>query len=567
MLLTGCTREDVVVRPIAATLLLDCPLESSTALELEALDDLAPRASSFVEVSLTAGADVATLPSSARTFLARGRDPGGELTALGILSVRDERARGPIYRAGAACAFRDGAGARARFPALSSPSIASSARFAVLAGGEGADLDARSDVVIVDGERAVAERLGMRRRRLGAAVAVAEGRAIVAGGNAGAEIWEDAEVVDLNVPAIAPAAIPLAEKRTEAGAAVLASGEVLLAGGRGPSGPLRTMEIVDIARGRARTIDVAALSRPRRSPAVVRLSTGEVLVLGGLDEAGAPVPDVEVFDVTVQRRLAILPFSALPRVRAVALPSGAALVVHADAAITHAALVRADAVEALADPPHGSLPHHLVEGTDGAPFVFNGRASRFDPFLQRWGARELPLAGAHFALDFGVLAEARVEDGGLAIRATRYDLRPPLVVDTESLGLGSAEHLSPDRVGPAITRDGLLLTPRSRVAITDATFRGVTLRLNASGRDLPGVELRSDDTALVARIGDDTPCPWPTSAGSFAEIVREPSGAISIRVGDVVKLCAPLVARDRVHVVLVAGTAEARVRGLTLTRR
>lgn len=571
----GCGAPAAEVRPITARTLLDCPLrDGDPALELEALDDGEPRATSFVEVVAREPREVETLPQGARAFLVRGRGPGLTLTSLGILTVEGARASGPLYRASTACAFSDGAGARARFPVLEAPSVASVHGVAVIAGGRDRDGEARSDLILVDGLEGTATRLGLRRRRADNAVAIVGDRALVAGGSAGGSgggIWEDAEVIDLGTRAVLPDAIALAEKRSHAAAVAMASGEVLLVGGAGPSGPLRTMEILDPTRRVTRTIDVASLARARKSPRAVRLSTGELLVVGGTDEAGAPVPDIEVFDARGEQRLATWPLLALANVAVAALPSGAALIVHADNDVTRAVLARADGVSVLPNPPHRGRPR-LVAATDGAPFLFDGSFTRFDPFAQTFAFVALPSALfpddsiAPFALDHGVIAALRIEDNALALRAVRYDLRPPLVSDAESLGLGSTQHLCPDRPGPTVLRDGLVISPRARVTITDATYRGFVLRLAASGRDLPLVELRSEDSAIVARIGDSA-CPWPSASAASSEITRERDGAIVVRVGDAVRSCAPLLSRERVAITLIAGTAEARPRGVTITRR
>ena len=569
LLLVGCRAPAAEVRPITAQTLLDCPLAPGEgALELEALDDGPPRAASFVEVSATEPRDT-TLPTTTTAFLARGRGRGS-LPLLGILAVRDGHASGPLYRASTACAFRDNNGGRARFPILTLPGVAGAGRFVVLAGGVDPDGEARSDVLVIDGERGSVTRLGLRRRRADAAVAIVGDRAVVAGGSASA-IWEDAEVIELATPSVARDAIALAEKRSHAAAVATAAGDVLLVGGKGASGALRTMEVLELARPVSRTIDVASLARARTSPLAVRLATGEILVVGGADAAGVPVPDIEVFDARAEKRLATFPFDTLAHVTVTALPSGAALIVHGDDVVTHAALARADGVALLVDPPHNKRPR-LIPATDGAPFLFNGGFLRFDPFSQTFADANLPSALAPdetlapFSLDDGVLGVARFEDGALAVRGLRYDLRPPLVADVESLGLGSTQHLSPDRPGPTVLREGLVITPRARVAITDATYRGFVLRLSSSGRDLPLVELRSEDATVVARIGD-APCAWPAGSATTSEIIRERDGTIVVRVGDATRTCSPLVARERVFITLIAGTAEARARGVTITRR
>jgi len=539
-----------------------------TALELEALDDASPRASSFVEVPIDRATDAATLPSDASSFIARGRTRGGSVVALGVLAVRDGRAHGPLFRVGTACALRSVAGARASFPRLLSPAIATSSRFVVLAGGADGDGAARSDAIVIDGERGVATRLGLRRRRVGAAVAIVDGLAVVAGGAAGTELWEDAELVALDRSEVLADPVRLAERRADAAAVALPTREVLLVGGRGPSGGLRTMEVIDPSKPNARTIDLASLSRPRRAPIALRLTTGELLVVGGVDDDGAPINDVEIFDASASKRLAVLPFIALRDVSAVALPSGAALVVTNDATTASAALIRADAIESLPTPPGG----RLVPATDGAPFLYDGTFHRFEPFAGTFASVATPAnfsadkTLAPFGFADGVLGLARSEGDELVIRALRYDARPPLVVDAATLGLGSTAHLSPDRGGVTVLREGLVMPPRARVAVTDATYLGMSMRLLATGRDRPGIELRAEDGAVVALITEASACSWPAADENASEIIRERNGELILRVGAAERRCGN-VGTARVMLTLVADAAGARVRGLTVSRR
>ncbi len=567
--LVSCSAPSADVRSASAARLPDCPLDNIAALELEALDDAPPRASSFVEVAIDRPGDVPTLPSDVSAFIARGRTREGSIGALGLFPVRDGSAHGPLFRAGTACAMRLMNGDRASFPRLLSPTVATSSRFALLAGGRDADGTARSDAIVLDTDAGVATRVGLRRRRLGAASAIIDARAIVAGGAAGAELWEDAEIVALDRGEVLAEPVRLAEKRADAAAVTLSTGEVLLVGGRGPSGALRTIEAIDPGKPIARTIDLATLSRARRSPTAVRLVTGEIVVMGGTDDASAPVDDIEVFDARASQRLRTLPWRARSSVSAVALPSGAALVISSDELSSEALLVRSDGIELLPAIARGG---RLVAATDGAPFLYDGAFRRFDPFAGTFAELTTPpnLTSDDtippFGLAHGVLGVARVEDDALVIRALRYDVRPPLVVDPGTLGLGSTAHLSPDRMGVASTREGLEIPPRARVAVTDATYLGLSLRLNASGRDRPSVELRDEHDALLALIGDTGTCAWPAGDSTTTEIVRERDGALLVRVGTSERRCGPT-GTGRITVTLIAGTAEARVRGVTLTRR
>jgi len=547
----------------------DCSLDDVATLELEALDDRAPRATSFIEVSVDKPVDMPTLPTDVSMFIARGRTRDGSVVALGLFSVRDGRAHGPLFRSATACALRGESGARAAFPPLLSPVVAASARFGILTGGRDGDGAARSDTIVVDGERGVATRLGLRRRRSGAAVAITGDTALVAGGAAGAELWEDAEIIALDRGEVLADPIRLAEKRADAAAVTLANGEVLIVGGRGPAGATATLEALHPARPIARTLDLASLSRPRRSPIALRLATGEVVVLGGVDDTGNPIDDVDVLDPLAAKRLGTLTLKRRATLSAIALPSGAALVVTSEGASSSAFLVRADGVEALPSPSSGGL---LIAATDGAPFLFNGAFRRFDPFGGVFLDVPMPPNLAidpqipPFAVAHGVLAVPRIEDSALVIRALRYDARPPLISEAGALGLGSTAHLSADRPGVMVGRDGLVMPSRARVTVADATYLGMSLRLSATGRDRPAVELREEGGAIVARVDDDGACAWPTSDASASEIVREPDGELVVRVGAAERRCGKH-GTARVLITLVAGSAEARVRGATITRR
>jgi hypothetical protein len=543
-----------------------------TTLDLEALDDGPAFPGSFAEVALDAPEDLPTIPSDTRAFTVRGKSRDGSVAALGILAVVDGRARGPLFPVDRACGLFDPSGATsASIAPLLESAIAGDEGLTLLAGGRGADGSARSDLLVVDGKIGSVVRTGLRRRRAGAAAFVIGNRAIVAGGDGDSAIWDDAEVLDLSsaTPSfLAP--IGLSEPRADAGAVVLASGRALLVGGRGAGGAIATLELLDPDKPIGSTLDLGRLSKPRIAPVVARLATGHIVVLGGHDAVG-PVEGVELFDPSA-RASTSMSFPAAEHVDAVALPSGALLVASAGAGDTTLSLVRLDGVETLGSMPRGARPPRLLAGTDGAPFLFDGTFHRYDPWTFGFAKSTLPLSPdprtAPFVLDSGLVGALRSSPDGLALEASRYDLRSPLVIDAETLGLGTTSHLCPDRRTARIEREGMVLPPSARVAVTDATYRGVSVRAFARGRDLPAIELRTTLGELVLRVDDDGACAYPKGDADFAELAREPDGSVSVTVGEARRTCTPLVAGSvRVAVSLVAGTGEARVRGVAVTRR
>jgi hypothetical protein len=351
----------------------------------------------------------------------------------------------------------------------------------------------------------------------------------------------------------------------------LATGEALLVGGRGARGALRTLEALDVDRRLPRSIDLATLARARIAPIVARLSTGEIAVLGGRDDVSAPVPDVELYDSTASRRLAVLPFAAHAELDAVSLPSGALLVVTRDPSGAGAALVRPDGIESLPAPPILGAPR-LVRATDGAPFLLAGVAARYQPFLGTFAASPLPdgalASSSAFMLGPGALGFVAPLGEEQTLRAIRYDVRTSWVVDPEPLGLGSTAHLVPDRLGVSVGREGLVMPPGARVAIADADYGTFSLRLGAVGRALPNLELRDGWGGLVARVADEGSCVWPvpsTSESTVTELVREADGSLTLRTGDAQRRCA-VASTARVSISFVAPGREARVRGITVVR-
>lgn len=137
-----------------------------------------------------------------------------------------------------------------------------------------------------------------------AAVALADGRVLLIGGCV-AESCEggpDSATVDLFDPRSRrfARAGTLTMRRTSAAAVPLASGQVLIAGGW--SGPQVTsaVELFDPAAGKARR--VGDLSEARADIAAVRLRDGRVLLAGGY-AAGKASATVEIFDPAPARLL------------------------------------------------------------------------------------------------------------------------------------------------------------------------------------------------------------------------------------------------------------------------
>jgi N-acetylneuraminic acid mutarotase len=104
----------------------------------------------------------------------------------------------------------------------------------------------------------------------------------------------------------------LNDARYSHGALLLSTGDVLVTGGIGEDGtPLSTTELYSPATGTWRR--TGPLRTPRRHHMVAQLPTGHVLVAGGMNTRGAPLSSAEVFDPLTGEWTEILPMST-PRV-------------------------------------------------------------------------------------------------------------------------------------------------------------------------------------------------------------------------------------------------------------
>jgi hypothetical protein len=182
------------------------------------------------------------------------------------------------------------------------------------------------------------------------------------------------------------APIPLSTARARQGAIALATGETLLVGGFNNAGAavtlVKSLEVVDPKhRQRGRVEGLDSLIAPRIRPTVLRLASGEILVAGGSDESGQPIvtnalewlaPDAHAHSGKRPRDLVAGKERAF-----VALPGGGALAVVVPEAQTAASenvwVISADGDVQPAAPIRGALEMaRLFPGTEGAPLLWTG---------------------------------------------------------------------------------------------------------------------------------------------------------------------------------------------------
>lgn len=231
----------------------------------------------------------------------------------------------------------------------------------------------------------------MKARVGAAAVALADGRVLIAGGWSGRRTTASVELYD---PA-SRSSVEIGElrrPRADIVAVTLADGRVALIGGMGDQAASGDVEIFD-----PRTQRLSAgpsLIDPRAAAAGVRLSDGRVLVIGGGAGAGRPAPSalVEMADASLTAWATIRPLNQ-PRYKhaAVALGDGRALVVGGSDARDRQGKI---AAFEIFDPKSLSfiaagrstvarfkIPGAVVALGDGRVFIGGGaeRAEVFDP--------------------------------------------------------------------------------------------------------------------------------------------------------------------------------------------
>jgi hypothetical protein len=517
------------------------------------------------------GAVLAGLPPAARSLVLDVSDARGDGRWLGVGAVPAEGAVDVmLWPASAPCALRAPLG-RADSQAFG----AVDATHLLVVGGRSADLSLPRSF-LVDLSRASLTELpaGPLTPRARAAITPYAGGGLLSGGVraddpngllATAEVWDRARG-DFDGQSIA-----LSTPRADHAAVQLASGDVLLVGGTGPTGPLRTLELVSATERRALSGGLPLLERARVRPFALRLSSGEILVAGGTDGTGAPVPDVEVLAPDARSVVRRSPLVARARHAFVALGGGGALAVIAPDATDPPdfqsvwRISDAGAVTTIAPPTAALGEVHLVPGTQGGALLWTGeRWLELDPWSERFVLPRLstsgeggPAAGAPVtSAEPGLPTWIDARGAEPLLVGRRFAVRHAYTTDSTSyLELPSAasgtttELLAPDRSprvsGLRFGDRGLELPEAATAWIADALFGDFasdveiegSARLvvrGVSGRELaiggaeclvsgaaPGtLHVERDGARVSARIGNGpgTTCTLPFPAEERASL-------------------------------------------------
>jgi hypothetical protein len=369
--------------------------------------------------------------------------------------------------------------------------------------------------------------------------------ALVAGGvDQGGAVLQTAEVYDPSLGGFDQQnALMLGAARSDPGAAVLATGETLLVGGVGGDGTtlLDTMEVIDPTTRIVRTEGVALLAVARRNPTVLVLASGEVLVAGGLDASGAPVSTLEWFlpDLSQAVETQTLPSGASAQAFT-ALQGGGALAVVAPPANPPADFQSVWVISATrhpqaAAPIQGALTAPvLFGGAQGAPVLWTGdRWLRWQPWEGSFGALAVldaastSMGDARCAPDPGLAAWLPPSGTSLALlrfdTSNAYSTLPPELLVTapcpmspelpsDPLATGTCD-LAPDRLaatgvvayGTQSPEGQLELGPGDSAFVTDRTYADVAIDV-IMPTDLPALVVLQDAEGNAVVVGDATTC-------------------------------------------------------------
>jgi hypothetical protein len=321
-----------------------------------------------------------------------------------------------------------------------------------------------------------------------------------------------AEVLNLTTNDFEIARIELSTGRAEHGAVTLASGDVLLVGGRTVAGATRSLELIDPKEKRARALGLTQLEQARRKPSVVRLASGEIMVFGGTDDIGRPVPDIEwLAPDAAKRSKATASFFASREVRAVALQGGGALVV-TDGDVPERTNVWRVSAEGAVEPA-GKVPMTVGESfflfpghDDEALLVASKTWFRFDPWARAnafstlpESPGESPVKGAR-AVSSGTpglvmwiddRAAGSEGGGGIAsLRAFRFgsqfgpSTRSPYGRAFATLFAGNHIGLVPDRLPSAQlrseTEEGVALSEGETITLATYTYANFSLQMQGN---------------------------------------------------------------------------------------
>jgi hypothetical protein len=274
---------------------------------------------------------------------------------------------------------------------------------------------------------------------------------------------------------------------------------------------------------------------------VLRLASGEILVAGGLDASGNPVPDIEWFNPDASPEMhppQTPPLNQGAGSAFIALEAGGALAVLTQP--TPAPMMPIPNVYVI-DPtgaldPGTSIPGTLTDpvlfgGAQGAPVLWTGdRWLQWQPYAGMFGTVDV-LDDVLATVD----APTSSPDPGLAmwldanamqLTLLRFDTRNPYSSLPGPLLVSGTQETAPDRLGAFpfdIDQGGLTLqpgTPGEAIFVTDRSYADVEVQLTAQTGAPALVVLRDDQGHELDVPGDTCNGTWPAGVPSTLTVER-----------------------------------------------
>jgi hypothetical protein len=435
--------------------LASCPIPTPALVDLKALGDFPATPNTSENLSLAAENVKLALPLSALALEASAMPDFSDQTFIGYGTRSGDRLDALLWPRGEACDLSSGGSYPDKLGGQAL-GFGSNSGLVMVAGSNQTDSSSVVGALTFDTRTGESGEVDPRVRsvlsvaRAFATISDFGPKLLVAGGEnslfESAPLNDSAELYDPATLGFESELLKLAVPRAHHAALTLASGEVVLLGGRGPDSAASSfVEVVTPSTRGSKLVD--NLSLPRSEPVALRLSDDRVFVGGGIDRDGHPVPGLEWRDADATRQLKA-PFDGSTKLpprfdRAfAALPGGAVLAVggceerdqkpgeDCSAWCAHGCPPEPDAktgqrygaywispeasVSAL-DFPLGAAQPVLLPGSDGRPWLLANdsdaqgdpvaarrRLYRFDPWQQRFDrvAIDLDLNDAQNAPQF-----------------------------------------------------------------------------------------------------------------------------------------------------------------------
>jgi hypothetical protein len=532
-LVWACTKSPTVVtRTVTAYVPTTCDVTGSAYALYTATGDFDPSAAIQQTLASSArGSVLGGFPTDARVLLA-------SVSANDAVwrGISDIPATGDVdlllWPLGAPCALTGSIGVR-----TGSTLGAIDRGHALLAGGAGGGGNPAPTTFVIDLTKGTTTAVedGLLTARSGATSTRFVGGGVLAGGTRVSDgtALDNAEVFVSGLHGVGDfdhVQIPLSGPRMNHGAITLVDGTTLLVGGtstaNGP--PTASLEIVDPSNHSARTQGLTQLAVARANPKVLLLASGEVLVAGGTDANGAVVATLEWLapDASKASKGAATLVGSINE-DFVALSGGGALAVIAPPAdqanFVSTWVIAADGA-LQSGPPLGALTSNvrLFPAPSGGALLWTGDVGRWLVWSSWSGTFSALSSATQGPPDATTLASPDVglamwlDAPQLSVVGLRSGVASEYATFTSPLLATDTSSMAPDQLGLTFdATNGLSLETDQTAFIADATYDGVSLDFDAPTNASPDIVFR-DDLGTDHVVGE-APCDFASTGTIHVE--------------------------------------------------